>query len=241
VEQAVKIGQYDTHEAADIFPLLDAHGLTGLRDDIAAHGLRVPIVLYQGKILDGRNRLRACIDAKVEPRFIDFDGNDEDALGFVVSMNMARRDLDDGQRALAARRLVKLHARLVTKARKAKPPTLPGVSADCAEMAATLEVNGVDELVAAVDRGDVPLHAAAAVAQLDDDQQRAVLAEVARIEQPDPVRARSESVEVTSKVISLNPKSVAALRALALLGDKSIHMEAREGARVLRMIVEVGV
>ena len=42
------------HELADVFPLLPEAELDSLTEDIRQHGLREPIVLYQGKVLDGR-------------------------------------------------------------------------------------------------------------------------------------------------------------------------------------------
>lgn len=68
-----------------------------LRDDIASNGMRQPIVLHDGMILDGGNRYRACIDAGIEPTFIEFDGDD---IGpFVLSANLHRRHLSAGQHA----------------------------------------------------------------------------------------------------------------------------------------------
>jgi hypothetical protein len=44
-------------------------------------------------ILDGRNRYRACLEARVEPRFVEFDA--DDPIAFVVSVNIKRRHLDE--------------------------------------------------------------------------------------------------------------------------------------------------
>jgi ParB-like chromosome segregation protein Spo0J len=59
----------------------------------ANNGLHEPITLYQDKVLDGRNRYRACLNAKVEPRYEQFEGDDAAALAFVISKNIRRRHL----------------------------------------------------------------------------------------------------------------------------------------------------
>ena len=90
------------HPAAADFPMLDESELGDLANDIATNGLIIPIVLdATGKILiDGRNRLRACEIAGVEPRFQRLDGEDLDA--YVVSANIKRRNLTAQQRAMTA-------------------------------------------------------------------------------------------------------------------------------------------
>ena len=48
------------HPVAVIFLMLDEPELVALTDDVAANGLRVPIVIdAEDRILDGRNRYRA--------------------------------------------------------------------------------------------------------------------------------------------------------------------------------------
>lgn len=73
--------------------------LAELAADIAATGLRHSIVLHDGMVLDGRNRLAACTIAGVEPTFVGFEGTDDDALAFVQSENNARRHQSKGSLA----------------------------------------------------------------------------------------------------------------------------------------------
>ena len=88
------------HPACKIFPALGKDDLQELADDIAQNGLRNPIVMFQRKLLDGRNRWEACRLAKVQPRFTEFDG--DDPIGWVVSQNLVRRHLTASQRAVVA-------------------------------------------------------------------------------------------------------------------------------------------
>ena len=52
--------EYQPHPHSEIFPLMEGDEFDGLVESIAKHGLLEPIVLYEGKILDGRNRYRAA-------------------------------------------------------------------------------------------------------------------------------------------------------------------------------------
>ena len=47
------------HPAADLFPLMSESELRELGEDIKANGLQHVIVLHEGKLIDGRNRLDA--------------------------------------------------------------------------------------------------------------------------------------------------------------------------------------
>lgn len=91
--------ELEAHPATDLFPMMDEASLAELADDIEAHGLIEPIVLHDGKILDGRNRLRACESAGVEPRYTDWHGDGMTPTEWVISVNLKRRHLTAGQKA----------------------------------------------------------------------------------------------------------------------------------------------
>ena len=89
------------HEASSVFPLLEGEDFDALVADIRTHGLREPISLHpDGSILDGRNRYLACREAKIEPRYEEWEG--PSAIEFVISMNLRRRHLAQSQRATLA-------------------------------------------------------------------------------------------------------------------------------------------
>src|SRR6266511_1892071 len=74
------------HRLAEIFPLMDEDPFVDLKDDIAAHGLHEPIWLYEGEILDGRNRYWACRELGLDCPTRPYTG--DDPLGFILSMNL---------------------------------------------------------------------------------------------------------------------------------------------------------
>jgi ParB-like chromosome segregation protein Spo0J len=96
------------HPLADHFPMMDRTSpeFKGLVASIRANGLWEPITMHQGKVLDGRNRLLACEEARIEPRFEDFDDTETTALDFVLAKNLFRRHLSVGQRAMKAEEMV---------------------------------------------------------------------------------------------------------------------------------------
>jgi hypothetical protein len=88
------------HPIANLFPLIKGEEFEALCADVKAYGLRTNIVMFEGKILDGRNRYRACMATGAEPRFIDFLG--DDPFVFVAATNLLRRHLSQSQRAVIA-------------------------------------------------------------------------------------------------------------------------------------------
>jgi ParB-like chromosome segregation protein Spo0J len=90
------------HPVADLFPMLADDELAELASSIKADGLLQPIIVDpDGVLLDGRNRLAACKLAKVTPVFETYAG---DADAYALTVNIARRHLTKGQRAMIAAR-----------------------------------------------------------------------------------------------------------------------------------------
>jgi len=97
----------EPHEFSKLFPPITEEDFVKLVADIKANGLHQHIVRYQGKILDGNNRYRACSIAGREPTFADFTGIDADAKAYVISANIHRRHLSPEQRRAIIETLLK--------------------------------------------------------------------------------------------------------------------------------------
>lgn len=80
-----------THPAADAWPMMDDKQYTELLQDIHAHGQQQPITLCEGKILDGRNRYRACLELGIAPKTETYSGN---PFSQAWSLNGPRRDVE---------------------------------------------------------------------------------------------------------------------------------------------------
>lgn len=107
------------HEIAGIFPLIHGREFVDMKADIAANGVHESIVMYEGQILDGRNRFRACQETGAQPDYVEYKGSDP--IGFVLSLNLHRRHLKSDQRAAAAVEALPLYEK-EAKARQVRKP-----------------------------------------------------------------------------------------------------------------------
>jgi len=87
----------------NIFPAAKAEDYNRLRDDIRDNGYdsKQPIIIYEGQVLDGWNRWTACLELKISPPTRQFDGDQSEAINFVMRTNK-RRNLNSGQWATIA-------------------------------------------------------------------------------------------------------------------------------------------
>lgn len=93
------------HPYAELLPAMSAEEMYALSQSVVARGFIDPIVLYEGKVLDGRNRLEAARRTGVEPKFCQWDGKGN-PLQFVIAKNLSRRQLDMTQKACVGAEMV---------------------------------------------------------------------------------------------------------------------------------------
>jgi len=92
--------QLDPHPIADIWPMMADDDIQSLSADIKSLGLLAPVWIYEGKILDGRNRAKACQMAGVKVETKTYTG--DNPVAFAFSLNEKRRHLSSGARAALA-------------------------------------------------------------------------------------------------------------------------------------------
>jgi hypothetical protein len=161
----VKAGTYPPHELALRLPRPNEAQYEASKADIAANGLNDPIVLYEGKILDGITRDKICGELGIVPRYESYQGNNPAA--FVASKNLPRRHLTDIQRVMLA-------AQFAAECGRTEAAEQFNVSPASIAKAEQIRRNAVPEITAGVERGEIFPSNAAAVAKLPHDKQREI-------------------------------------------------------------------
>lgn len=182
------------HPLADAFPLMEGEPFDELVADIRDHGLHHPVTLFEGMILDGRNRWRACQQLNIPHTEVRYTG--DDPVAFVVSENLRRRMLSPRQAALAAERLatVKRGAPLGNKrAAKTEPAfagsvpesehyvsipeaaALTGASTATVERVRQVRTHGVPAVVAALETGEMSPWTASQLSRKPPEEQQQIM------------------------------------------------------------------
>jgi len=173
---------YEFHPVAAYYRLLKGAAFDGLVKDIQAHGLRQPIVIHEGKILDGRNRYRACLSLGLKPEFRNWrSANGDTPRAFIQSMNEHRRHDSESQRAMSAARLANLGHGGDRKGENIKTP-IGGLMVSQDEAAAEFNVglrslqraktvldSGSEALIDAIDEGLFAVSEAASLVREDEE------------------------------------------------------------------------
>lgn len=164
--------EIEYHELSTVFSSFEGtEEYVNLVDSIREDGLNHPILMWQGKIVDGRHRHKACLEAGVEPRYeyVPDSMTLSQVMDRVVAENILRRHLTTGQRAMIAAALANMaHG----GDRKSDQETNSSFEKSTASVAKSLSVgttsvkeakevkSDAPDLAEKVERGEMSLHAA---------------------------------------------------------------------------------
>lgn len=207
----------ELHPFCKLFPPMGEDAFKELVSDIRMRGQLTPIISFEGMILDGRHRYQACLELNLDPYIEEYEGND--ALGYVVSLNLKRRHLDESQRAMIAGRLAEADSRYRANSQmtsRAEAAAILNIGTRSVASAKKVLADGVDELIDAVDSGAVAVSVAAKISDLSDEDQRHV------------VKADRPDVEIKKVVREKKEKDLA---------DKTIIESIKNNSKVYNVIL----
>lgn len=170
----------ELHPAANLFPMMSKEEFEGLKSDIEINGQREPITYYDGLLLDGRNRLRACEELKVKPTRYDLP-KDTDPVAWVLSHNFHRRHLNASQRSMIAARLANLPVGANQHSKEGGPKEPPSIEEAAKRMnvgissvkrAKKIQDKGSAEVIAAVESGELKVTTAAEFVDEEPDKRQ---------------------------------------------------------------------
>jgi N6-adenosine-specific RNA methylase IME4 len=155
-----------------------------LVENIRGSFQREPIVVFEGKILDGRHRYKACVEIGIEPKFSTFEGTPQDAIEYIIATNMTRRHLDESQRAMVAAKLANMKSGRQAKTGPNGPLVSNSQAADRLSVgrssvtrAKRVLSGGSEELIKAVEDGEIAVSVGFKIAEMSHDLQREIVAD----------------------------------------------------------------
>jgi hypothetical protein len=108
VEEVFDYNNLVAHDLAGLMPLIEGKKFEELIESVR-NGLQYPIILFEGKILDGRNRyraLRTIAHVFTAADFEVFEGSRDEAETKVIDLNMIRRQMTNKDKEEVIRRMI---------------------------------------------------------------------------------------------------------------------------------------
>lgn len=184
-----EIGGVMVTSVASKLPWMSDIEFSELCESIREHGLRVKIKTdSNGHIVDGRNRMLACLETETQP---EFEFTELGAIDAVVIENLRRRNMNSGAKALAWSKIygspvtdvvAKSDSESDTTAKKTtvreqteKAAAEAGVSTRLMWQAKKVHEKGTEGLNAAVTSGTVSARTASKVAELPVEEQEKIV------------------------------------------------------------------
>jgi ParB-like chromosome segregation protein Spo0J len=236
------------HPAAEIFPLMSETEFASLCKNVRERGLIEPIWTFRGKIIDGRNRYKACLESGVEPRFREWDGIGS-LIEFVVSLNMHRRHLTESQRAMVAARIATMRQgertdldSIEAKLSQEDSANLLNVSRSSVQRAGKVRATGTPELIDKVERGEISVTQGAEIARLPENRQKSLIRKGRAKGQKILDRLKTKSLKRTltntdSSCLLCNPNAVADKKSVSAF-MQTLAKRHRKFARYFNSVVD---
>lgn len=171
-------------EVSSASPDMSGEEFAAFKEDIRVRGQQLPIVLDpSGWVIDGRKRLRACQELGIEPKTVTI-GADESPEDVARSLNLMRTHYGVGQLAVYAAKLAQRptgqpspekSANLRTSPTAAQAAQAVGIGTRSVEEAKTILKKAQPEVVQALERGAITLHAAKKIAKMPTQQQEGLV------------------------------------------------------------------
>ena len=165
---AKTVTTYPLDPCVELFPAMNSDEFNALKQSIERNGQSEPILLFHGKVVDGRHRLKACQELGIEPKVQTLSvKNYEQAKSMAFARNINRRNLAIGQRALMAAALCTRKPGQAKFSAATEPPLsqtqaadLFAVSRDSVQRAVKVYCDGSKELNRQLASGETTLNEA---------------------------------------------------------------------------------
>lgn len=168
MSKRINLNDFPIHPAAELFPMMSETEFQEMKEDIRLHGQSDDILMWNGQLLDGRNRLRACTELGIEPSWIELDLS-LDPVVWVLSHNLHRRHLTTSQRAMVADKLAillfgdnqhKKEGASIDAPSQSEAAEKMHVSRISVQRARKVRKTASKKVIEAVERGEMSLNAA---------------------------------------------------------------------------------
>ncbi len=165
---AKTVTTYPLDPCVELFPAMNSDEFNALKQSIQRNGQSEPILLFWGKVIDGRHRLKACQELSIEPKVETLSVKTyEQAKSMAFARNINRRNLSTGQQALMAAALCTRKPGQAKFAAAKEPPLsqsqaaeLFNVSRDSVQRAVRVYCDGSKELNRQLASGETTLNEA---------------------------------------------------------------------------------
>ena len=209
---------YEYHPIANIFPMMSKDERTRLKASITDVGQLEPVLIYEGKILDGRNRYEVCqeLGKTIREAVFDEDEMGMNAVQFVMATNLSRRSLKPSQASMAGAKLLSYYedqakerqaelgkshgddpsGKFTSRGRaRDEAAKVVGVSGKSISDGKKVLNKGTKELQDAVDAGEIAVSKAAKIADLPPEDQNKVVSGEMKLPPSKPKQSASKPSE----------------------------------------------